>query len=151
LRSVFPHVDTWRTTEADLVLIGTREPLVYDAGMIRSRLAREPYGTAMHLAWRVESLEGFFSNYVPNDRVPEVIGDTADLNTDDRTRIEFGFARTVGDRGRLDLNEIIDFSRGIGAHRPAHLRGAIDWHLVELNRWHDATYQLSPSETDEGV
>ena len=151
LQSVFPHIDTWRTTEADLVLLATRQPLVYDTELIRRRLAQDPYGTAMHLTWRVESIEGFFSNYVGNDQLPPALGTTQELNTDDRTRIEFGFARTVGDRARFDLTQIIDFSRGINAHHPAHMRGAIDWHKVELNRWHDPTYSVSPFEKDEQV
>ncbi|MGZ5475005.1 MAG: fused MFS/spermidine synthase [Thermoanaerobaculia bacterium] len=151
LQSVFPHIDTWRTTEADLVLVGTRDPLVYDAELIRRRLAQDPYGTAMHLAWRVESIEGFFSNYVGNDQLPPALGTTKELNTDDRTRIEFGFARTVGDRARFDLTQIIDFSRGVNAHHPAHMRGTIDWHKVELNRWHDPMYSVSPFEKDEQV
>jgi spermidine synthase len=151
LQSVFPHIDTWRTTDADLVLVATGQPLVYDTELIRRRLAQDPYGTAMHLTWRVESIEGFFSNYIGNDQLPPALGTTHELNTDDRTRIEFGFARTVGDRARFDLTQIIDFSRGINAHRPAHMRGAIDWHKVELNRWHDPTYSVSPFEKDEQV
>ncbi|HEX9161187.1 MAG TPA: fused MFS/spermidine synthase [Thermoanaerobaculia bacterium] len=151
LRTVFPYIETWRTTEADLVLVGTREPLLYDIDMIRHRLSRDAYYDAMHLAWRVESAEGFFSNYVGNDKLAVALGTTPDLNTDDKTLIEFGFARTVGDRGRLDLNQVIDFARGMNANHPSRVRGFVDWHLAELNRWHDATYELSPFERDEQI
>jgi spermidine synthase len=149
--AVFSHIDTWRTTEADLVLVATREETDYDIDLFRRRFAQEPYASAMHLAWRVESAEGFLSNFVGNDRLPRALGTTKDLSTDDRTLIEFGFARSVGDRGRFDLNQLLAFSRGAGTNRPSHVRGAVNWHEVELNRWHDPSYELSPLETDEQV
>ncbi|HEY3054166.1 MAG TPA: fused MFS/spermidine synthase [Thermoanaerobaculia bacterium] len=151
IRAIFPYIDTWRTTEADLVLVATREPVDYDVDLFRRRLAQDVYGAAMHLAWRVESAEGFLSNFVGNDRLPVALGTTNDLNTDDRTLIEFGFARSVGDRGRFDLNQLIAFSRGAGTHRPSRIRGSVNWHEVELNRWHDPSYELSPLEADEQV
>ena len=151
MRSVFPHIDTWRTTEADLVLVGSREPVIYDIDRIRRRVAGGAFGTAMHFAWRVESAEGFLSNFVGNDALPDALGTTRDLNTDDRTLIEFGFARTVGAHGKLELNQILSFARGINANRPSHVKGPVDWHLVELNRWHDVNYEMSAFETDEQV
>ncbi len=151
MRTVFPHIDTWRTTEADVVLAGTIEPVVYDVDRIRRRLAGGAWGTAMLLAWRMESAEGFFSNFVGNDQLPVALGRTRDLNTDDRTLIEFGFARTVGAHNRLELNDILSFARGIGAQRPAHVRGTVDWHLVDLNRWHDPAFEVPPFETDPEV
>ncbi|HEY3055085.1 MAG TPA: fused MFS/spermidine synthase, partial [Thermoanaerobaculia bacterium] len=57
--AVFPHIDTWRTTEADLVLVATRDAVDYDIDLFRRRLTQGPYAAAMHLAWRVESAEGF--------------------------------------------------------------------------------------------
>ncbi|HEY3057089.1 MAG TPA: hypothetical protein VGK31_14275, partial [Thermoanaerobaculia bacterium] len=139
------------TTEADLVLVATRDAVDYDIDLFRRRLTQGPYAAAMHLAWRVESAEGFLSNFVGNDRLPAALGTTKDLNTDDRTLIEFGFGRSVGDRGRFDLNQLIAFSRGAGTHRPSHVLGTVNWREVELNRWHDPSYELSPLETDEQV
>jgi spermidine synthase len=149
--SVFPHIDSFRTTETDLLFVSSREPLVYDIDSIRRRLAQEPYASAMHRAWRVESAEGFFSAFIASDKVPAAIGSSPQLNTDDRTPIEFGFARGLGDRSRFDINQIISFAKGIGADHPSRVRGAIDWHEVELNRWHDTTIEVSPLERDEQV
>ncbi|HSP35996.1 MAG TPA: fused MFS/spermidine synthase, partial [Thermoanaerobaculia bacterium] len=113
-RSVFPYIDTYRTTETDLLFLSTRAPVVYDVPAIRARVARDPYFSAMHFTWRVESAEGFFSTFVGNERLPLAIGKADELNTDDKTVVEFGFARSVGDRSRFDINELLDFARGAG-------------------------------------
>ncbi len=149
--SVFPYIDTYRTTETDLLFLSSRQPLVYDVEMIRQRLAQDPYGTAMHRAWRVESVEGFFSAFIGSDKVPGAIGRVSQLNTDDRTPIEFGFARGLGDRSRFDVNQVISFARGIGAERPSRIRGVVDWRRVELNRWHDTTLEVSAFERDPQI
>ncbi|HSP14980.1 MAG TPA: fused MFS/spermidine synthase [Thermoanaerobaculia bacterium] len=149
--SVFPYIDTFRTTETDLLFVSSREPLVYDIDMIRQRLSQDPYASAIHRAWRVESAEGFFSAFIGSDKVPVAIGPVAQLNTDDRTPIEFGFARGLGDRSRFDINQLISFARGIGADRPSRVRGIVDWQQVEWNRWHDTTIEVSPLERDPQV
>ena len=52
--AVFPHVETWRTHEGDLLLVATREPITFDIDRLRQRVAAEPYRTALHATWRVE-------------------------------------------------------------------------------------------------
>jgi hypothetical protein len=98
-------------------------------------MLRPPYREATHNTWRVESAEGFFAHFIGNERLCTSAGAGAELNTDDRTPIEFGFARTVGSDDHFDVNELISTARALGADRPARVRGSIDWNLVDLNRW----------------
>jgi spermidine synthase len=135
ITSVFKQVDTWRTTPSDLILIASREPWTVDAGRIARRLTMPPYNEAAHNTWRVETAEGVLSHFVGNDTLSRTIGDGKLLNTDDRTVIEFGFARTLGGDKGFDVNELIHAARALGADRPARVTGSPEWSLVELNKW----------------
>ena len=64
--SVFPHIETWQTQNGDLLLIGSKEPIVYDTASMRKRLASEPFLTALPNVWRTTGLEGVFAHYVGN-------------------------------------------------------------------------------------
>lgn len=132
--AVFPQVTTWRTSESDLLIVATREPIVFDVTRLRQRIGAEPYRTALHATWRVESAEGFLSHFLAGDRVARVASRGASLNTDDLTPIEFGFARSVGDPSRFNTNQVIGLALAVGADRPERVSGAVDWQNVLVQR-----------------
>jgi spermidine synthase len=135
MASVFPHAETWTTSSGDLVLVASREPIVYDADRIRARLATEPYRSGMHYAWRAESLEGFLAHFAASEKLTAQMAKEAEaLNTDDRPVVEFGFGRTVGGVAGFNAGDLMDLAVLAGASRPANARGAIDWQQVELQR-----------------
>ena len=138
LTSVFPHVQTWWTTGGDLMLIAAKEPLVVDAAAMRERLRTQPYRAAAMNAWRVDTLEGFMAHLLANEKFARSAAKQAeDLNTDDRTVIEFGFARSI-DAGASLHRQIADDAKAIRALYPEHVRGEIDWNAVEQKRpWID--------------
>jgi spermidine synthase len=131
--SVFPHIETFTTQANDLLLVATREPMPMDAQRLRARVAQEPFRSAMRNAWRVDSLEGFFSHYVGSDALTRAVAESgARVATDDRNALEFGFARTVGcGRGAMLAEQVKAFARERGWHRPVQLAGGIDWDSVE--------------------
>ena len=133
LSTVFPYVETWWTTRGDLLLIAARKPLVHDVAMLRRRMNAEPFRSAIHLAWRVETLEGVFAHFLANDRVAQTIARGAELNTDDRTIIEFSFARTLAG-GSFSMIPLMRAARELNGHRPSQVRGSLDWSLVDANR-----------------
>ncbi|HEU4521598.1 MAG TPA: fused MFS/spermidine synthase, partial [Thermoanaerobaculia bacterium] len=151
ITSVFRHVDTWRTTPSDLILVASRQPMAVDVNRITARLGQRPYGEATHNTWRVESPEGVLSHFIGNDQLARTLGDGKILNTDDRTVIEFGFARTLGGDDVFDVNELIHAARGLNADRPSRLAGRVDWELVELNKWTYAGLELPPTGAPELV
>lgn len=141
LASVFPYVETWQTNDLDLLLLSSQQPFVYDADTLRRRIQIEPFRSSLLNTWNVIDLEGVFSHYAANSAFPAVAtrGIGARLNTDDRTLIEFEFARTVGQDLTFTPNELRNTAFDYGMFRPQDLRGVVDWVEVEEQRMHIAT------------
>jgi spermidine synthase/uncharacterized membrane protein len=132
--AVFPNVTTWHTDTGDLLLLATVDPISIDADTLRRRVARPPFLSAMSHAWRVESVEGFLAHFVATDAMTRLIAKhETEINTDDRTVIEFGFARGVGADTHFDMDTIAALARSRGEDRPP-VRGVIDWKIVDQNR-----------------
>ncbi|HVR41326.1 MAG TPA: fused MFS/spermidine synthase [Thermoanaerobaculia bacterium] len=136
ITKVFPYVETWSTNPGDAVLVASREPIIHDTAMMRRRLTQEPYRTAAHVSWRVETLEGVYSRFLANgDLATAVAQQTQDLNTDNRPLIEFSFARTLG-HDQFELQSVVLAARARNAARP-RVNGAVDWNAVDAVGAHD--------------
>jgi spermidine synthase/MFS family permease len=134
LTSVFPNVQTWWTTSGDLMLVASTDPLLVDADDLRARLRTEPYRSATMNTWRVSGVEGFLAHLFANENFALAAAKQAEaLNTDDRTVIEFGFARSI-DAGAGLHRQIAGEARAMGATHPRNVRGAVDWPQVEKQR-----------------
>jgi spermidine synthase/MFS family permease len=134
LTSVFPHVETWTTDSGDLLLVGSLEPVRYDFDRLRRRVAMEPFRSALAYTWRVESLEGFLAHFLARDTMARAILNTEDeVNTDDRTLVEFGFARGLGVSSRFNMDHLAATARVREEDRPVGT-GTIDWAAFSANR-----------------
>src|ERR1700674_4870656 len=94
--SAFPYVETWETEANDLLLVASFEPQSRDLPWLRQRVGEEPFRSALRRVWRVDDVEGFVAHHLAGMRTAEELAAKAPMNTDDRTIVEFGFARTVG-------------------------------------------------------
>ncbi len=132
LASVFPHLESWQVGRADLALVASKRPIEYDVPRLRRRLAADPYRQAMAVAWRAEDLEGLLGRYVGNQGLSEniVAGAGGRINTDDRTVVEFGFARAVGKGAPFRVPDIRNQARTMGFDRPDLRAGDADWSRV---------------------
>ncbi|HYS53763.1 MAG TPA: fused MFS/spermidine synthase [Thermoanaerobaculia bacterium] len=131
---VFPHVETWITDTGDLLLVATRNPIRYDGDFLRRKIATEPFRSALTHAWRVESAEGFLAHFVARDSLARTLAtQQPERNTDDRTLIEFGFARGLG-IGRFNVDELAALARNRNEDRPDRMLGSIDWDVWASNR-----------------
>ena len=130
--SVYPVVETWQTNQADLLFVGSNEPVRYDVDELRKRIGQAPFKRALEKIWRVTDLEGFLAHYVANESfAKEIAGGGGTLvNTDDRNVIEFGFARTVGRTTGLRIPELREEAHRRGQDRPILLSGEVDWSKV---------------------
>ena len=133
LTGVFPHVHTWWMTGGDMMLIASAEPLLIDAADLRARLQSEPYRSAAMNVWRVDSAEGFLGRLFANEDFARLAAKQAEaINTDDRTVIEFGFARSIDAATSLHEQTARDAER-LRMMRP-RVRGAVDWAAVDRMR-----------------
>ena len=147
VRSVFPHVQTWWTTGGDLALVASKKALIVDADVLRTRLASEPYSQAFLNTWRVDSVEGFLARMVANEAFAAQASGEAVLNTDDRTVIEYGFARSVNEAAVMG-EQLTKDSRATGTTRPVSLRGRVDWNELErLRPWSDELQEKLPVDS----
>ncbi len=138
LCAVFPYIETWQTMSKDMLLVCSQKPHRYSVPQLRRRLATEPYRSALLAAWGAVDLEGFFSRFVGRPALARWVAQRemqeSWLNTDDRMRVEYGFARAVG-RGRaFALSDLVAAARRRGEHRPALTDGTLDWALVDDHR-----------------
>jgi len=144
LGAVFPAVETWELGANDLLLVGSREPLALDAATLRAKVAREPYKTALATSWRAIDLEGFLAHFVAGPAMTRAIADDEpELNTDDRTLVEFAFARSANHRGGFDSVEVMATARARGEARP-DVRGEVAWDRVDDGR---ITFRTSEAES----
>jgi spermidine synthase len=146
LATVFPFVETWEMAGSDMLLVAAMAPPTYDMDKLRARVAEEPYRSAIESTWRAWSLEGFFAHYVARSSLAAAMRNAAagPLNTDDRTPIEFGFARTASVRGLFSGADVRKAARARNEHRPERVVGAIDWNEVD-----DAWIEFVVSEENQ--
>ncbi len=152
LASVFPSVETWYLGFSDLVLVATEAPLEHDVAMLREKLTQEPYNRALRVAWRTEGVEGLFAHYVTGPQFARAFADVpgAVFNTDDKNRVEFGFARSVGNN-RL-ASEFFDSVRKSKDDRKPRLKGGtIDFDRVAEDRASQIAGDGTEPSVPEGV
>lgn len=133
LASVFPYVETWQTRPGDMLLVASKTPVRYDAQQLRERMGRDGIRQALLAGWHVDDLEGLLSHYVAGPSLAQHIArrEGKSLNTDDKTRIEFGFARTADVGNLIEVNDLRQFVRSWPDSRPAVSGGQVDWARVE--------------------
>jgi spermidine synthase len=135
-RSAFDHVELWQTLPDDLQLVCSAGPIEHSAEKLRERLASDVVQSALHRAWKMTDLEAFLAHFLANADwaasvaiLPEI-----ERNTDDRTVLEYSFAKTVGGPVSFSPERLRQLVRKVGYHRPALGDNAIDWNLVEVRR-----------------
>lgn len=137
LGSVFPYIETWQPQDGDLVLVASREPIRYDAERLRAALAVEPFSTVLPAVWRGNGLEDFVAHFIADATVAKAVAAASTmtpLNTDDRTVIEFAFARSVDLLQGFQVANLRAAAQTARADRPKFTGQQPDWARVEEAR-----------------
>jgi len=136
MASEFPAVESWRIQRGDLMLMGSAQPVVHDLDRVRARIGGEPFRTALARTWGVAGVEGLYAGYLASPAfaraVRQVEGNA--LNTDDRSILEFGFARNLGRFGLFRIAELAKLAAARKVNRPAMRGSPLDWERVEEMR-----------------
>jgi spermidine synthase len=136
LGSVFANIESWETETGDLLMMASREPVRYNAETLRARLAEQPFQNALLAAWHGQGLEDFLSHYVGNQVVAQALQNLfpGPLNTDDRTLIEFAFARNASRTNGFQMANLRAVTHSGGTDRPRRIEGDVDWSRVDDGR-----------------
>ncbi|MBI4951403.1 MAG: fused MFS/spermidine synthase [Myxococcales bacterium] len=133
LYTSFATVTVWRSEFNDLLLVASdEEEAAIDVAAVAARLREEPFRSATMAVWRVDTVEGVLSHFVARASFTRAIAAHAGpgaVNSDDRNKLEFGLARTVGRAQRFGVDSIQGVAEGRNEHRPAVV-GAVDWGRV---------------------
>ena len=138
LQSVFPFIETWEAQlNVDLLLIASKEEIEHNIPKIRQRLRTSPYREALQKVWGVEGAEGFYTGFFASHHFAKAMFQKAkgQFNTDDRSYIEFDFARQVGKIRDLNIENLKPQLPHFGFHRPKRIKGALNWPLVQKLRY----------------
>lgn len=134
LSSVFPVVETWVTAVNDLLFVCSMKETKYSADRLKSRLEQEPFRSALLYTRSGTGLEGFLSHYVANSSFVQLIEsnrkDSGIINTDDRTLIEFSFARSLGKETLFSVMDIMALANMNQINHPKLFEGEVDWSKV---------------------
>ncbi len=131
LRAVFPCVETWHMGSGDLLLVCGETPPRHDVAALRTRLAAEPFRTALPAAWQTVDLEGFYAHFIGDTRLADKFIENyfprgGRLNTDDDPVIEYGYSRTLGLRGGVPAIALVAAARANSALAPRWENGQPD-------------------------
>lgn len=137
LTSVFSHVETWQTNTNNLLLLCSQTPVECSASELGQRIQGEPFRSALRWAWGAIDVEGFMARFVANaDFAQNVAKGARRLNTDDKTVVEYGFARTLGRENLFSIEDLRSIARAYGQDRPSITDGDVRWDVVNELRFH---------------
>jgi len=143
LATTFPYVETWETRRGDLLLVSSNGPIHYDVTRLRARFAQEPFRTAILNVWRAVNLEGVFAHYVAGPGTTALMANGSRVNTDDRTQVEYGFARTLGNNAYFQVNDLRNLARSRNDDLPPFEGGGLNLMSVEDQRLELVTSEAS--------
>lgn len=140
LAAVFGNVETWETLPGDLLFVCSAGPKDFSLPRLATRVASEPFRSAMLSAWGVTGVEGFLAGFFADDSFARhalrLAQQEEGLNTDDLAPVEFGFVKSLGNNlVSMSMEVFRRDTRRRGAHRPAVSNGTVAWERVDNHQF----------------
>lgn len=157
LGEVFPAIETWQVSRLDLLLVASREPLPRDFGRLAQRVEQEPWASALEATWGVGGLEGFLTGFIGDTTLARaaVATEPTPINTDDRSVLEFGFARSLGRHGLFSPDDLRELAAALPAAQTPAANQVDPNRVAELRSarllFEGASDVAAPPGTDAGV
>ena len=128
LTSVFPHVETWISGPNDLLFIGHLTPPAYPLEQLRTRITQPLFAEALKRVWLTNSVEGLLAHHLATPAFARTLLQTtpANINTDDRNLLEYGFARALSKDNTFETTQVLSMAIEQETDVPAHLAVQID-------------------------
>lgn len=99
LRAVFPHVEVWYANAADLIVLGSRRPIVWDHARVAALLAPTAATAALFRDWlEITRPSGLLGRFLLSEHGAAMLAAQATFeHSDDRPALEFIAARALLD------------------------------------------------------
>jgi spermidine synthase len=109
---IFPHLLVFQSSEYDLLILGSFEPLPIDPGKLQDRLSqtrvKEDLGRI-----QIRSVQDILAHFVFGTQEAPAFVKNAPINTDDNALLEFSAPRTLyTDTSEANCKELSQYSRG---------------------------------------
>lgn len=139
LRSVFPSVEIWQTQTADLLFVCGEQPSFRpeEVETLRQRIQQPTIREGLLVGWGVEDVDGLMAHFVGGLKTVDEARRklSTELNTDDRTVIEYQFAKTVSKkRETFEAEQLRPLARQLSDELPAIMRAQVSASRVEARR-----------------
>jgi len=109
---IFPHLLVFQSSEYDLLILGSLEPLSIDPGKLRDRLSKPRVKEDLGRI-QVKSVRDILAHFVFGTREVPAFVQNAPINTDDNALLEFSTPRTLYiDTSEANFKELPQYSRG---------------------------------------
>jgi len=134
LTSVFPQVETWISGPNDLLFIGHLTAPEYTMEQMRTRITQPLFAEALKRVWLTNSVEGMLAHHLAAPVFARTLlqNTPANINTDDRNLLEYGFARALSKDNTFETTQVLSMAIEQDADVPAHLPAQIDrTHLTD--------------------
>jgi hypothetical protein len=120
MAAVFPHVEVWHLHDHEILLVASMTPVQHDLQRVTRRTTVEPLRSALAYFWGVSGAVGFYAGYLAGPQLPRTLYEQQPLvlNTDDRTLIEFEFARSVGVDSNFSIQDIQRVAQRLNIDHP---------------------------------
>jgi spermidine synthase len=128
LTSVFPHVETWISGPNDLLFIGHLTPPAYPLEQLRTRITQPLFTEALKRVWLTNSVEGLLAHHLASPEFARTLlqATPANINTDDRNLLEYGFARALSKDNTFETTQVLSMAIEQETDVPAHLAAQFD-------------------------
>jgi spermidine synthase len=134
LASEFPYVETWATGPGDLLFISYLTPPAYPMAQLRERIKQQPFAEAIQRIWLTSSAEGVLAHHLASPAVAQAVAGDTLPNTDDRNRLEYGFARALSQDNSFNVDQVLSLALASRADLPAHLANEVAPDRLQLER-----------------
>ena len=109
---IFPHLLVFQSSEYDLLILGSLEPLSIDPGKLRDHLSKPRVKEDLGRI-QVKSVRDILAHFVFGTREVPAFVQNAPINTDDNALLEFSTPRTLYiDTPEANFKELSQYSRG---------------------------------------
>jgi spermidine synthase len=109
---IFPHLLVFQSSEYDLLILGSFEPLPIDPGMLQERLS-QPRVKEDLARIQIKSVRDILAHFVFGTQEVPAFVQNAPINTDDNALLEFSTPRTLyADTTEANFKALSQYSRG---------------------------------------